>query len=326
MEHLQSLQYDAVHKFCRFPEEFDSDLVIAQVHVGFFMSLAGVFWKNPKVLEDNRLIIDVLRVLQKTSVMMLIPHIEEWLYSRAEPGAYEENPDDGYTSVSMRDGFGQLDAGARATFGRTGAGSLSIEDDHGSGNYSIFTVEGLYRGFRQQFVYRRTIASFTDEEYGELQALTNRAQLAKYPILQLIDDSEPHTWWVFDLDGLFRKRVFLASFKRKIFWHRCMSDVICVWNSGDGMWDPERWSLAEALSPHSQRSKTISEAFDDGGEGTNERGENEEDHPTQSDTDGSVTSVSDWDNDEGDFYEITGQADFVDCSNWLVEAFSYALC
>jgi hypothetical protein len=154
MEHLQSLQYDAVHKFCRFPEEFDSDLVIAQVHVGFFMSLAGVFWKNPKVLEDNRLIIDVLRVLQKTSVMMLIPHIEEWLYSRAEPGAYEENPDDGYTSVTMKNAIGELDARADiATFGRSGTGSLSIEDDHESGHFSIFTVNGLYRGFRQEFVY-----------------------------------------------------------------------------------------------------------------------------------------------------------------------------
>jgi hypothetical protein len=58
------------------------------------------------------------------------------------------------------------------------------------------------------------------------------------------------------------------------------------------MWDPERWSLAEALSPHSRGAKTISEAFDDGGEDNDESGENEEDQGTQFDTDWSATSVS----------------------------------
>jgi len=105
-----------------------------------------------------------------------------------------------------------------------------------------------------------------------------------------------------------------------------MSDIICVWNSGDGMWDPERWSLAEALSPHSRGAKTISEAFDAGGESNDESGQNEEDHSTQSDTDWSAASVSDWDSEDRDLDELSGQPDdSVDRSNWLVEAFSYAL-
>src|SRR5277367_3487151 len=83
-------------------------------------------------------------------------------------------------------------------------------------------------------------------------SLDDNTQWANYPILQLIEDAEPHSWRVFVLGGLFSKRVLLINFER-IFWHRYMGSVICLRNNGNGMWHPERW----AVNPHEPDLRAI---------------------------------------------------------------------
>ena len=90
MEHLQLLQRETV---CGIVQLFDpplnsddeDDYWHGNVHVGMFMKLAGVFWKNPMILEDYELMTDVLQVLQKSSLLMLLPHLEEWTHRYAGP-------------------------------------------------------------------------------------------------------------------------------------------------------------------------------------------------------------------------------------------------
>ena len=323
MEHLQFLQYDTVRRITLFPDT--RKWTVAQVGVGFFMSLAGVFWKNPKVLEDEQLIIEVLRISQKISVMMLLPHVKEWLYKRAEPRDAEDS-DESYTFVNMsKASRWRLDMVADvAVFGTRGDGNLFISDDSESG---VSTIDGVYKGFQNEIQYGPTPARGPDEEYRQLQALNIGKQLAKYPILRLIEDAEPHSWWVLALplgNPIFSEQVFLVNFEERIFWHRRMENVICLWNSGDGMWDPERWLLEEALPRKSRRSQTISETF--GVEGGDVTGENILDHSTQSDTDSSVTSGSGMDDEDEDEDEDEDnmQYDWSDRSDWLIKVFSDA--
>jgi len=65
-----------------------------------------------------------------------------------------------------------------------------------------------------------------------------------------------------------------------------MGNVVCLWNSGDGMWDPEEWALAEAVDRQDQPTKTILEVLEETGVCVDNDGnrENEEDD-TESDTD-----------------------------------------
>src|SRR5271169_6229040 len=54
MEQLQLIQFNRVRDIIshsQLPHDED-DQTVGQVHVGLFITLAGVFWKNPKVLES----------------------------------------------------------------------------------------------------------------------------------------------------------------------------------------------------------------------------------------------------------------------------------
>ena len=220
MEHLQLLQRETV---CGIVQLFDPPLSSdddddyhGHVHVGLFRKLAGVFWKNPKILEDYELMIEVLQVLQKSSVIMLLPHLEEWVHRYAVPGKSNV----GWAVFNLRI---DRDRGEfhNATFGMGGNGSFSLPREE-SYDVNIFTIDGLYREAKEDCP---EVNPTSDEVRRELQVIENILLRAKYLALQLVEDSEPHTWWVFGLDS---ECWFLVNFQEGILWHSHMRGVICL--------------------------------------------------------------------------------------------------
>src|SRR5271170_6298687 len=120
MEQLHLLQCDRVRAIASYslpPNNREMAKNHRQVHVGLFMTLAGVFWKNEKVLEDPETMFPVLQVLQKFSLMMLLPLLKEWVHRHA---------------FRDSDGYHLLDAGDwqdSVTVGIGGKGSLALEGD-----------------------------------------------------------------------------------------------------------------------------------------------------------------------------------------------------
>jgi hypothetical protein len=220
MEHLQLLQRETV---CGIVQLFDPPLSSdddddyhGHVHVGPFRKLAGVFWKNLKILEDYELMIEILQVLQKSSVMMLLPHLEEWVHRYAVPGKSNV----GWAVFNLRI---DRDRGEfhNATFGMGGNGSFSLPREE-SYDVNIFTIDGLYREAKEDCP---EVNPTSDEVRRELQVIENILLRAKYLALQLVEDSEPHTWWVFGLDS---ECWFLVNFQEGILWHSHMRGVICL--------------------------------------------------------------------------------------------------
>jgi hypothetical protein len=314
IEYIQLLQleriYDIFHLFhTPLGPHDDWRYYSGLVHVGLFMKLAGVFWKNPMILDRDEMILGVLQLLKKSSVMMLLPHLKEWFHSSATPGESAK----GYVE------FNSPDIMDSAAFRTCGIGSFKREE----GNVCFYTVNGLYRGFLREKHIPRHGPRPSNEECRQLQALRNSEQKAKYPVLRLVDDAEPQSWWIVGLgDQIYQEYWFLVNFEKRIFWHTRLRDVICVWSDGDGIWSPELWGLVEAasgLEPHKAIGEVLNE-MENGGSIDGD-GESEEDISKEAEGNNhSESSVND-DGDDGD--ESYGE--FIpDPSDFFFDVFSKA--
>src|SRR5271170_7866776 len=119
MEHLQQLQLSKVRHIADYFKSHPSRSNQNPVHVGAFVKLAGVFWKNSLILDDPKDIFGVLEVLQRSSFMMLLPHLNEWVHRH---GKLQE--EDGYMDFDnclMRES--QSLGVAEVTFGYYAKGS-----------------------------------------------------------------------------------------------------------------------------------------------------------------------------------------------------------
>jgi hypothetical protein len=274
------------------------------VHVGVFVKMAGIFWKNSLVLEHHVDIIDVLHVLHTSSLMMLLPHLKEWVDRHAI--VEEEDRDMGFCS-NLMNGFGSRDV-VQVTFACEEKGSRHLDDD--MVKLDMFTIAGLYQGFTKlklDMLFRDELdAAPSDEELLEVQMLSNDQCRRTYPILQLVDDAKPDAWWVFRWSHAEKWDWLLINFEDQIFWNRSMGNVICIWNGGEGMWNPKEWALAEAVDRQDRRRKTILEVLGETGVGVEDDNnrENEEVDDTGCDGDESDSSEpGSFDNDDGSEFE-----------------------
>jgi hypothetical protein len=279
------------------------------VHVGVFVQLAGIFWKNSLILEYHADISTVLHVLHKSSLMMLLPHLKEWV----DRHAIVEEEDYGmwYASYEMSE-RGSRDV-VEVTFGNWAKGSRYLDD--GRYKLEMFTIAGLYRGIEKQMLDMLTRLPLdaahsdqesSDEELLELQTLSNHECRRAYPILQLVDEAKPDTWWVGEWNHAGTWEWLLINFEKRTVWNRHMGNVVCVWNGGDGMWEPKEWALAEVVDRQDWPTKTILKFLDEtgGGEGNDGNGQNAEKDDTESDRDESDGfEACSFDNDDHSAFE-----------------------
>ena len=302
MEHLRKLQLSKVRAIADYFAQRPIDRMHygrLPVHVGVFIKLAGIFWKNSLILEYHVDIATVLRMLHKSSVMLLLPHLKEWVdrHSMVE----EEDCEVGYRSVCQMNEPGSRDV-TEVTFGNGAKGSRHLDDD--MDNLNIYTITGLYRGTEKQRIdmWDRygPDESLYEEDLLEFQTLSNDECRHTYPILQLVDDAKPDTWWVCEWNHAGAWEWLLINFEKRTVWHRHMRNVVCVWNGGDGMWEPKEWALAEAVDRQDRPTKTILEVVEETGVCVDNEGnwENEKDG-TESDTDDDDFNAFEYE-DDGD--------------------------
>ena len=197
-----------------------------------------------------------------------------------------------------------------ATFQIGGNGSFSVEDDFP--DVKIFTIDGLSPISIDGDAWAPDISV---ADHHERQTVRNILLRANYPVLQLVEDSEPHTWWVFGLVGMFYDRWFLVNFEQRIFWNCSMGGVICVWDE-ICMWSLDCWELVRASDRHGPMrviSDVLLNYMTYGQKRIDGRGEVEQDQSTESDVDG----------DEDDDVESDGTSDIGDTSS-VFETFSKA--
>ena len=261
------------------------------------MKLAGLFWKNPKVFENFKVLKDILHGVHKTSLMTLLPHLEEWAHRHTIRGV--EGTNHGYADFSLRKPIEREHT--YFTFGMGGSGSSSIRSET---DIRIFTTAGLYRGCKI-FRVNRLNDCPSDEKLIAQQELTNRSLRAKYPILQPVEDAEPHSWWLFELFHYERDRWFLVNYQERMIWHPSLKeDVIYLWNQEDDIWFPKGWKLAEAAHRHGY-SKPIWELLveigsDEGSERDEEIQGADEVGSDLADGDDTESDGSSFDNDDSD--------------------------
>jgi len=236
MEYLQVLQCNRVRAIALYslrPKDREMAKHHRQVHVGLFMTLAGIFWKNEKVLEDPATIYPVLRVLQKFSLMMLLPHLKEWVHRHAS---------DGYDGYSCLD----LGGGHECVMRIGGEGSLALEGD-ATGDVFMDTTDGLYQGFEQEKENDWEGGPIgPDEYYRERQEIANRSHRAKYRIIQAIEASKPHTWWLFHLYHGSVSEYFLVNFEERAFWHNILGTGLYLRYHEEDVRNPKMWEVVRA--------------------------------------------------------------------------------
>src|SRR5208282_3560301 len=95
------------------------------------------------------------------------------------------------------------------------------------GDVSIDTTYGLYQGFEQEKDNNWERGPIGPDVYYEvLQEIKNRSYRAEYPILQLVEASKPHTWWLFYLYHGSLCEFFLVNFEERAFWHNILGTVL----------------------------------------------------------------------------------------------------
>jgi hypothetical protein len=100
---------------------------------GVYMEIAGVFWKNPLILNmKSKVLILIMLVLDHESLIMLVPHMEEWVLSEATPIS---------THLKEPEPFVYHELGREFAVFETG--SLMVPDGPGG---SMRSIKGLYVG------------------------------------------------------------------------------------------------------------------------------------------------------------------------------------
>jgi hypothetical protein len=199
------------------------------IDVGVFMEIAGVFWKNPLILDmKSRAILDIMLVLNNQSLVMLVPHIEEWVLSHAVP-------------VSNRKLFVSLDfqQDLAVVFG---IGSLMVRD---SPRGWIRSVKGLYQG--SEFKAGRDKKPERQSEYARSQTKMNERLVQKYPVFEELGKGSGE-WWLFSLDKpdndeLDDRWWIIVDYRGKRMWGDIScKQKLCFW---DDVWEVKTWTVGQ---------------------------------------------------------------------------------
>jgi hypothetical protein len=197
--------------------------------VEVFMRHAGVFWKNPEVCEDPYAIRHIIRVLREENLMMLLPHLEEWVLQH-------DDPEGAKPSFELRR-YGTLRREGKyhrswVVFRRVGfcntMDAISVR-----GLYEEPDAERLLEYMRFPNKGLPTLGSL---ELKQRSQERNRALVQQCPILGELGDDE---WRLFMLK---RDSWVLVDYRGKRMWGTGCEQKMCFW---EDVWDSSSWRIGK---------------------------------------------------------------------------------
>ena len=228
---LQSIQHDkcvVIHQILAGEDLTHISPPVVSIYT--ITTLVGFFWKNPLVLKKPDIIMKVLDLLHEESLIMLIPHLEEWVLQHVTP-----IPKDREFRVLNR---------TRSLFDEVfGLGPVVVFQvgswvgpicDLGS----VMSIRGLYEG--SEFA-PQALRPTTARVNAIIQQEINRYTVKNCPVFRYLDRS-PVEWFLFKLS---RSRlepwwIVVDYSGRRIWGNFCAPTEICVW---EDIWDPKSWKF-----------------------------------------------------------------------------------
>ena len=203
------------------------------IDVGVFMEIAGVFWKNPLILDmKSRAIMDIMLVLNNQSLVMLVPHIEEWVLSHAVQVStpFREL----YPFVSL-----DFDEDLDVVFG---IGSLMVPDGPRG---RIRSVKGLYQ--ESEFKAGRDKKPEKQSEYARSQTKMNERLVQMYPVFEELGKGSGE-WWLFSMEKPANDDwedpwwIIVDYWGKRMWGDISCKQKLCFW---DDVWEVKTWTVGE---------------------------------------------------------------------------------
>jgi hypothetical protein len=198
--------------------------------VGEFMKVAGVFWKNPLIHEESDYIWKILGALNNRSVIVLLPHLEQWVLEHARPtprtgpGPPVELCVDAESSMHYYDPEEFIAAFETGSF-------VGPQKSYRWRSRLVLSIKGLYEGW---------------EENEEL--------IERCPVLDGFRKGAGE-WWLFVLPKISveaEKEIFwvMVDYRGKRMWGNMCEQKMCFWNDP---WDLKTWRLGEKKEAFTKR-------------------------------------------------------------------------
>jgi hypothetical protein len=205
-------------------------------------TLVGFFWKNPLVLKKPDTIMKVLDLLDEESLIMFIPHLEEWVLQHVAPMQKDQE----FRVLQRKPSrFNEM-------FGLGGVVVLQVGSWVGPicDSGSVMSIRGLYEG--SEFVRQEVsvLSPATASVNAIIQQEINHYTVKNCPVFRHLDRRSQVEWSLFKLlhSRLEPWWIVVDYSGRRIWGNFCAPTEMCVW---EDIWDPESWKfgLDNAFSP-----------------------------------------------------------------------------
>ena len=225
IEKLQSLQKSKCEQMLQVFDDRNRTRA-SDATVGVFIKMAGWFWKNPQICANFELVFKILRTLEKENLIVLIPHLEEWVIKHAS-----QTPLTGYKYIKYDlDVYGENRQRLSPVVFQPG----SLMAPNGVG--WAFSIKGLYKDseFQEQNDPSRRTGK---AEAKSRQCKENEEIMSVCPVFAELDKS-PHEWWLFYVSQ--SNSLVLVDYSDKRIWGNMCKQQMCLW---DDVWNLRSWKV-----------------------------------------------------------------------------------
>ena len=221
----------------------------------WFMKFAGIFWKNPLIREDAEYMWEILSSLRMVDLLMLIPHLEEWILEHV---SRMRNSDESFDYV-VRPDF--IEQHRDIVFQ-----SRSRQGPSNGYNADVVGITGLYHGWKYQAQKdlrpgdRELQPPGTKSEYAKRQDNANEELIEDCrEVLEYLEENRGN-WWLFSLkDG---RAWVIVNYELKSMWGTMCSAQMCEWRDA---WHWRTWKFrGEEKAWTSLKPETFAEGRDEG--------------------------------------------------------------
>jgi len=214
------------------------------IDIGVMIRHAGIFWKNPLVREAPATLLDILRTLKKEGLIMLIPHLEDWVLQHATPRtqAVANDLDPTLTRVvypnpvqyPFKYHMAIFRAGSGGSFGGHINSVSSVNGISEEPEYIAWTMN-----WGRSLSERSPLSDRKKMEYKGLQKQRNAELIKDCPVFEELGSSIGE-WWLYVTN--YHRLWVLVDYQGKRMWANRCQQKICYWID---IWDLGTWKVGE---------------------------------------------------------------------------------